>query len=432
MRLRRSRRPAGRAALAAVAVAALALAGCATDQDEPATSTGLTGASTTTTPATAAPPTSADPTDPTDPTGSAPPAAQGPPALEVTVVADDLALPWDVQLMPDGTALVTERGGRLLAVPDALGADGPRTPEPIDLPIDDLFVSGEAGLMGLALSPDVATDRTVYLCHAATPADGPPDVRVTRWRLADDLDSATPDGVLVAGIPLSSGRHSGCRLLVDDGVLLIGTGDAAESTHPQDLTSLGGKVLAVTLDEGEATQPDGHVVGADPRILTYGHRNVQGLAQQPGTGTIWEVEHGPDADDEVNVLVPGTNYGWSPGPPYDESVSMTDLDRFPDAREAAWSSGDPTHATSGATFLAGAAWGAWDGALAVAELRGSGVSVLTVEGEGVTDVARPAELDGTFGRLRSLTLDADGALWVTSSNGENDVLLRVVPVAGGR
>ena len=103
------------------------------------------------------------------------------------------------------------------------------------------------------------------------------------------------------------------------------------------------------------------------------------------------------------------------------------LDAFPDAVRARWSSGSPTHATSGAVFLEGEAWGAWDGALAVAELKGSGVTVLTLDDEGtVTGEARVPELDGTYGRLRSLTLD-DGALWVTTSNGERDVVLRVTP-----
>lgn len=344
------------------------------------------------------------------------------PSLEVEVVADGLSIPWDVQLLPDGTALVTERGGRLLA----LDADE-EEPREVEIDLSELFVGSEAGLMGMAVSPAFEEDGTIYLCHAATPPDAQPDVRVTRWTLDEDVTAATRDGVVVDGIPLSSGRHSGCRLLLtDDGTLLVGTGDAAEGTHPQDLASLGGKVLAVT-PEGEPADPEGHVEGGDPRILTYGHRNVQGLAVQPGTGAVWEVEHGPDVDDEVNVLVPGGNYGWDPVPGYDESVPMTDLAAFPDAVEAAWSSGAPTHATSGAAFLEGEEWGAWDGALAVAELKGSGVTVLTVDGEAVTGETRVEELDGTYGRLRSLTLDEDGALWVTSSNGDGDVVLRVTP-----
>ncbi|GAA5164585.1 PQQ-dependent sugar dehydrogenase [Ornithinimicrobium tianjinense] len=368
-----------------------------------------------------APPTTAPPTTPP---------SEDVPALAVEVVAEGLSLPWDVQLLPDGTALVGERGGRLLAVgpPDGDDPDARGRVREVDLDLPDLFVGSEAGLMGLAVSPAFEQDGTVYACHAARPADQPPDVRVVAVRLDEAATRARVERVVVDGVPLSSGRHSGCRLLLlDDGTLLVGTGDAAQGGNPQDLGSLGGKVLAVRPD-GTPARPGGHVAGADPRILTYGHRNVQGLALRPGTEEVWAVEHGPDVDDEVNLLRPGANYGWDPEPGYDESVPMTDLDAFPDAVEAAWSSGAPTRATSGAVFLDGPAWGAWDGALAVAELKGSGVTVLTLDGTRVVDEARVAELEGRYGRLRSLTLDDDGVLWVTTSNGDGaDVLLRVAP-----
>ena len=338
-----------------------------------------------------------------------------PPELDVEVVLDGLSIPWDVAARPDGTVLVTERGGRLLAHRDG------QTQE-VATDLDHLFASGEAGLMGMAVDED-----TLYLCHAWAPPDGPGDVRVTAHTLAEDLTSATLEEVVVDGIPLTSGRHSGCRLLLqDDGTLLVGTGDAADEANPQDLDSLGGKVLHVRADGG-AADPGSAPAGADPRILTYGHRNVQGLAEQPGTGEIFSVEHGPAVDDEVNVLEPGANYGWAPGPGYDEGVPMTDLERFPDAVEAVWSSGDPTHATSGAAFLEGEAWGAWEGALAVAELKGSGMTVLSLDGREVVDEARVPELEGSYGRLRSVVLDDDGALWVTTSNGSDDVVLRVTP-----
>lgn len=353
-------------------------------------------------------------------TGDTPSAAAAIPALDVEVVMEGLDIPWDVQPLPDGTVLVTERGGRLLA-----HEDGQTREVALDIP--DLFVGSESGLMGMALSPDVAQDGTIYLCHATAEGGAPADLRVTRWVLDEEVSTAEMDGVVVADLPITSGRHGGCRLLLHEDVLYVGTGDAADEANPQSLDSLGGKVLALDPDGGPVAEAP--FVDGDPRILTYGHRNVQGLAVQPGSGdaTLWSVEHGSDRDDEVNVLEPGANYGWDPGPGYDESVPMTDLEAFPDAVEAAWSSGEPTHATSGAVFLEGEQWGAWDGGLAVAELRGTGVTVFTVAGEQVTDEQRMAELDGSHGRLRSLTLDADGALWVTTSNGGTDQVLKVTP-----
>lgn len=354
--------------------------------------------------------------------GGSGPEAGGPegdtttPELQVEVVADGLSLPWDVALLPDGTAVVGERGGRLIAIPE----DGPAREVPLDLP--GFFTGSEAGLMGLA----VEDEGSLLACYA-TEADGAPqDVRVARVDLAEDRTSAAVEEVLVSGLPITSGRHSGCRLLLVDGVLYVGTGDAADESTPQALDSLGGKVLAVDLAGGPLPEAP-FVEGADPRILTYGHRNVQGLAARPGTGQVWSAEHGPDVDDEVNLLVPGGNYGWDPGPGYDERVPMTDLDSFPDAVEAAWSTGRPTRALAGAAFLQGSAWRGWEGALAVAELKGSGVTVLSLEGDVVVAETRIAELDGDHGRLRSLRLADDGSLWVTTSNGTDDRVLRVTP-----
>ena len=143
-------------------------------------------------------------------------------------------------------------------------------------------------------------------------------------------------------------------------------------------------------------------------VYTYGHRNVQGVAVRPSDGAVYTAEHGPTTDDEVNLLRPGGNYGWDPGQGgtvggYDESVPMTDLERFPDAVAAAWSSGSPVEAVAGAAFVSGPQWGDLDGTLAVAALRGSKLLLMTIGADGaVTSVAEPAPLDGTFGRLRAV------------------------------
>ncbi len=111
-------------------------------------------------------------------------------------------------------------------------------------------------------------------------------------------------------------------------------------------------------------------------MWNYGHRNIQGLAQRPGTNEMWSVEHGTDRDDEVNLVVRGANYGWDPIPGYNEATPMTDLVKFPSGARAMWSSGFPTVATSGAAFLTDPRWGAWRGALAVALLKDQGISLM--------------------------------------------------------
>ncbi|HET7476052.1 MAG TPA: PQQ-dependent sugar dehydrogenase [Dermatophilaceae bacterium] len=347
-------------------------------------------------------------------------------AVNVQTIATGLSIPWDLTFTPAGAMIVTERAGRLLVKP----RNG--SLRPVAANLSDVYVNGEGGLLGIVVDPAFRANRLFYTCmdYRGT-GTAPIDVRVIRWRLSLDLSSATRVGSpVVAGLPVSDGRHSGCRLRFDrDGKLRVATGDAAQGTNPQNLQSLGGKTLRVNADGTIPADNPFFALGGKARyVWTYGHRNVQGLAMRPGSRQVWTAEHGPDRDDEVNLLAKGGNYGWDPVPGYNERVPMTDLTKFPDARVAKWSSGFPTVATSGATFLDGAAWGRWRGALVVAELKGSAAMVLTLDAAG-TVVRREqiTALDGTFGRLRTVQLGPDGALYVTTSNGTADKILRVTP-----
>ena len=350
--------------------------------------------------------------------GSAPP-TQAPSGLKVEEVVGGLSHAWDVGFLPDGQVLVTQRPGKLTLVKDGRATD-------LKADLDDVAPRGEGGLMGLVVHPDFATSRLFTTCQTSRE-----DVRLVTWQLSADGTSAIRvRDPLLGGLPVNaSGRHSGCRpTLAKDGALLVGTGDTAQGTFAQDLENLGGKVLRIDLGTG-APLADNPTPGS--RVYTYGHRNVQGVAVNPKTGQVFTAEHGPDVDDELNLLKPGANYGWDPGqggtkPGYDESVPMTDLTRFPDAVEAVWKSGSPTEAVAGATFLSGGQWGDLDGVLAVVALKGSKLMLFTLTPEGgVHSVAVPAELDGTQGRLRAARTGPDGALYVTTSNGDNDKLLRV-------
>jgi glucose/arabinose dehydrogenase len=265
------------------------------------------------------------------------------------------------------------------------------------------------------------------------------DVRLITWELSDDGRSARRvRDPLVGGLPVNrSGRHSGCRpTLAPDGSVLVATGDTARGNIAQDRTILGGKVLRIDLETGGPApgNPFERSGNANERLVyTFGHRNVQGVAIQPGTGQAYSAEHGPDVDDEVNRLQAGGNYGWDPSQGgtvggYDESVPMTDKQRFPDAVEAVWSSGDHTEAICGLVFLTGSEWGTLEGTLAVTTLKASKLLFMTLGPDGkVTNVTAPAELDGKFGRLRAARLGPDGALYVTSSNGDDDSLIRISP-----
>lgn len=365
-------------------------------------------------------------------TGAAAPAPvsapAGAPELDVEVVLDGLDHPWDVAQAPDGTLLVDERAGGFTV----LRPDG--TVQQLDADLDDLFAQGETGLMGLALDPAFADNRRFYTCQGVESAEGA-EIQVIAWTVDTGWTTATRIAdPLLGGIPVNSdsGRHGGCRVeFGPDGALFVGTGDNAVGTYPQDLDSLAGKVLRIDPETGEAL-PDNPLTGdadAADRIWTYGHRNVQGLAVRPDSGQVYSVEHGPDRDDEVNRLQPGADLGWDPvgSGRYDESVPMT----APGAVPAVWSSGDPTIAPSGATFLSGDAWGDYDGLLLIGVQKDTGVLALrlTEDGELVESFRLP-ELEDAFGRIRTPVQGEDGALYVTTDNGGGeDQLLRVTPAS---
>ncbi|OZM83874.1 sorbosone dehydrogenase family protein [Pseudonocardia sp. MH-G8] len=370
-------------------------------------------------------------------TGSPAPSRTGTPDLQVEVVAAGLSHVWDIGVLPDGRALVTERDGRIAL----LSATTPGAAvTPVNADLSDVHVRGEGGLMGMVVHPDFAESRRFTTCQTHMQEGQPTDVRLVTWELSTDGTAASRVAdPLVGGLPINpSGRHSGCRPTVaDDGSLLVGTGDTARGAISQDLTSLGGKVLRVDLATGEPAEGNPFADAENPAqqlVWTYGHRNVQGVAVQPGTGEVYTAEHGPSTDDEVNRLQAGGNYGWDPSQGgtvggYDESVPMTDLERFPDAVPAAWSSGSPVEAVSGAAFLSGPQWGELDGALAVGALRGEKLLLMGLGPDGaVAEVSVPAPLDGAFGRLRGVRVTNDGALLISTSNGSDDRVLRITPV----
>ena len=350
------------------------------------------------------------------------------PELTVTEIVTGLSYPWGIDFTPDGTMLFTQRAGVL----NARLTDG--TVKRVAADLGDLLVDGFAGLQALAVDPDFTTNRRFYTLqgHAGR------EMQVIAWTIDADYDEATRVvDPLVQGMPIGPGPwHSGGRLLFGpEGYLWIAAGDGRVVTGAQDLTSLGGKVLRVDPQTGAGAP--GNPFGASSPVYAYGFRNPQGLALRPGTDQMWLVEHGPKHDDEINLLAPGGNYGWDPIPDdgtlvfYDYSdeagVPMTDLAKFPSARQARWSSGFPTLATSGAVFLDGPQWGEWEGRLAVATLKTKSLRVFefTEQGDFAGQIVAP-ELDGSQGRLRTPVLGPDGALYIATSNRPgSDRILRV-------
>lgn len=232
---------------------------------------------------------------------------------EGTVTVDEvvggLHHPWAVAFLPGGKGmLVTERTGSLRRV----------TPEgQLSAPISGVpkvWVQGQGGLLDVELSPDFANDRMVYLTYAEVGSDGKTGgTAAGRGRLSDDMTKLEGFTRIFQQQPkLSVGNHFGSRIVFDrDGYLFIALGENNHRPTAQDLDKLQGKIVRLYPD---GTVPDDNpFVGQKnvrPEIWSYGHRNQQGAALNPWTGTLWTNEHGPLGGDEINIIERGANYGW--------------------------------------------------------------------------------------------------------------------------
>lgn len=369
------------------------------------------------------------------------------PVLTRTVVDAGLNNPWDIAFSADGALFYTERCAGL----SVRRTDGSRTrlfgTTGSALVAGDLVCVGQSGMNGVALDPDFATNRRVYVYMTSNLTTSPRTNRVVRLQLDAGYTTASARTDIVTDIAFKDvsntvggvGAHSGGRLRFGpDGFLYVGTGDNHNAVLPQHPTQLGGKVLRVTTT-GAAAPGNNAPGGFDARIYTYGHRNVQGLAFRPGTGQAFSAEHGPNHSDEVTPLVAGGNAGWDPqlrpaltcpdsycgyaGNP--TTMPMTDLTRFPAALAPAWNNNSSSQGTGPATFLVGPQWRAWNGRLAVGIMAGQRLVILELNGAGASTGSLNASVPAA--RFRALTQGPDGALYVATDAGE---IWRVAPSPG--
>ena len=302
----------------------------------------------------------------------------------------------------------------------------------------DVETGGEGELMAIVIDPGFATNRRFYTCQSNSGAGS--GTQVIAWTMAAGNKAATRvNDPLVDGIP-SEPSSSGCRMRFGpEGYLWIAASYANSRSAPQDLTDLGGKVLRVVASTGAGAPGNPFAAPNSPLIYTYGHRSPQGLALRPGGGRqMWVVEQGPDYGDEVNLLTSGDNYGWDPvtddtTSSFFETAPMTDLDKYPMAIEAKWSTGNGVLDPGGVVFLEGDWWGPWEGRLAMPSLLDQTLRVLEFSpaGDALSEIS-VEKLRFIFGRLRTPMLGPDGALYVSTSNGSADKILRVTPQVAPR
>jgi len=389
----------------------------------------------------------------------------GTPSLTSTNVVPGREFTWDMAFLPDGTMFFTEKCRGLSArlpsgnINPLLGMkDSQGYPEIAG----DLFCSGQAGMSGVAVDPDFASNRFIYV-YSASDMTAPGSNRVLRLTVNPDMTCVSNRTDIVTDIPYKAapsnhpfgdaGAHNGGRLRFGpaDGFLYVTTGDTHNGEVPQSPTRIGGKVLRIDRD-GRPAPGNNAPQGYDPRIFTYGHRNPQGICFRPGNNQVFTAENGPWHSDEVTMLTPGGNAGWDPRPnvngrsdcpdnycgympnqmgavpPAERSayMPMTDSRAYPQAMRPAWNNDGLSQGMSSCTFLSGPQWRDWNGRMVVS-LMGIGIhgtpvgnrlDVLDISPDGSSATRSTVSLPMPAGRFRSVVQGPDGNLYVAVDQGD--------------
>lgn len=329
--------------------------------------------------------------DPSEPTSGVSTTQSVPPVADPKVTADlvtGLGVPWAMAVLPDGSVIVTERDtAEVKRIVDG-------EVEVIGVVEDAVAAGGEGGLLGVAVPPDFTEEPRLFLYYTS-----PNDNRVVSMAY-DEGGLGNPEEVLT-GIPKANIHNGGRIKFGPDGYLYIGTGDAANADNAQDGTSLGGKILRLRADGAPAP---GNPFGS--AVYSLGHRNVQGL-DWDSEGRLWASEFGPDRDDELNLIVPGGNYGWPAvtGAPGDSD--------FIDA-QVVW----PSTATSSPSGMA-----IVDDVAFIGGLRGERLWRVPLAGASVGEPM--SYFDGTYGRLRDTIAAGDDELLIATNEGGGSRILQV-------
>ncbi|NND87283.1 MAG: PQQ-dependent sugar dehydrogenase [Nitrosopumilus sp.] len=334
--------------------------------------------------------------------------------VKVETVADNLTIPWSIDWTPDDRVFFTERNGNLRVIEGGV----------LKEPLLTIGVGGvEGGLLGVAVDPNFEENNYIYLYYTYNEFLTTTN-KVVRYVVSED--KITEDKVLIDGIP-GGPFHDGGRIKFGpDGKLYITTGEAGIPDLSQDLNSLGGKILRINSD---GTIPDDNPWNSE--IYSIGHRNPQGI-DWDSNGNLVATEHGPSgwrgaAHDEINVIMPGSNYGW-PDIIGDETK--------PGLQNPILHTGDDTWAPSGAVFYYGDKIPQWNGKYFVATLRGNHLHMIEFDIENNKVVSDEKIFQGNFGRLRDVATGPDGYLYILTSNQDgrgspqinDDRILRITPL----
>lgn len=328
--------------------------------------------------------------------------------INTRVLTENLSFPWEIIWGPDEMIWMTERGGKISRVNPTNGSVTAL------LTIPDVVSRGEGGLLGMALHPQFSTNPHVFVAYNYE-SGGDYQEKIVRYNFNG---TALVSPQIIFDKIEAAGIHNGCRLVIVDQKLFITTGDAADQSSPQKTTTVNGKILRLNLD---GSVPSDNPIPGNP-VWSYGHRNAQGLVF--ANGQLYSSEHGPDTDDEINIVEKGRNFGWPNVKGYCNTGSEQNFCSSFNVKEPiqAWS---PTIAACGLDYYNHALIPGWKNSLLLCTLRGSRLVQLKLN-DTYDGVAETSDyLANQFGRLRDVCIAPDGKVYICTGNGNNDKLIVV-------
>lgn len=331
-----------------------------------------------------------------------PPIADDWPKDSIRTIAQNLSFPWEILWGNDDYLWITERPGRIRRI-------NPKTGEIIFThTISEVVSNGEGGLLGMVQHPDFLRNGFIYVVYNYNKASVYTE-KVVRLTFANNTISNPL--VLLDDIPAAS-IHNGSRLLITGNTLFITTGDAANTSLPQNTSSLAGKVLRINLD---GTIPADNPVAGNP-VWSWGHRNPQGLVLV--NNILYTSEHGPNIEDEVNVIEKGRNYGWPTvnGPCDGGEISFCNTNNI---RQPLFSSGASTLAYCGLDFYNNSKIQQWSNSLLLVTLKDQSLRQLKLSSDGLSVSSSTTFFKNNFGRLRDICVSPSGRVYLCTSNGTN-------------
>lgn len=329
--------------------------------------------------------------------------------LKTRTVSTGLSHVWEMVYGPDQQLWITERSGKISRVNPQTGT------VTLVLNVPDAVSVSEGGLLGMAINPQFATNPWVYVVYNYNSTAGYREKIVRYTYTGSSLTSALTILDMIPASPI----HNGSRLLISaDQKLFITTGDASDAASAQNTGSLSGKILRLNMDG--SIPADNPIAGN--RLWSYGHRNPQGLVQVGDK--LYASEHGPNNDDEVNLIQKGRNYGWPNVEGFCDKGGEQSFCSTNNVVEPlmAWT---PTIATSGLSYYNSNLIPQFKNSLLLLSLKGSKFTQLKLNDAGDKILGSKDFFVNEFGRLRAICQSPDGKIYVGSSNGSNDKIIEI-------